>query len=359
MIDNQKNAGAFIPAKFAHFYRQQTAQIVRKLEIQRIMSIIWAILMYIIFLPLVVCAFLMSFKIIKISSEIVINPEVLGIIGIVLLMFVTIVSPLKMSGYEFDAKSLMFNKILSFLGSFEYSSYVSDYSRIPAEYLKSLCLFDDFDDYKVKSIIEGKYNGIDAKIEDIILKNKVEYKPYYLIKSKQLTIELMNIPDALCGLVKTIKSNINAAKGIFMMFSFQKEINGKVLISQNKRIINTNKVKNLHKVQIASSEFNRLFIVYSDNPESVKDFLTQDFMQRLVYIAKKYSDLKISCSFEGKQLNVFIQGKFTGCDILKNWCKVSVWKSIDRLREYQNQVGLIASFLSLADTANFSDEAEI
>ena len=173
MIDNQKNAGAFIPAKFAHFYRQQTAQIVRKLEIQRIMSIIWAILMYIIFLPLVVCAFLMSFKIIKISSEIVINPEVLGIIGIVLLMFVTIVSPLKMSGYEFDAKSLMFNKILSFLGSFEYSSYVSDYSRIPAEYLKSLCLFDDFDDYKVKSIIEGKSNGIDAKIEDIILKNKV------------------------------------------------------------------------------------------------------------------------------------------------------------------------------------------
>ena len=358
MIDNQKNAGAFIPAKFAHFYRQQTVQIVRKLEIQRIMSIIWAILMYIIFLPLVVCAFLMSFKIIKISSDIVINPEVLGIIGIVLLMFVTIVSPLKMSGYEFDAKSLMFNKILSFLGSFEYSSYVSDYSCIPAEYLKSLCLFDDFDDYKVKSIIEGKYNGIDAKIEDIILKNKVEYKPYYLIKSKQLTIELMNIPDALCGLVKTIKSNINAAKGIFMMFSFQKEINGKVLISQNKRIINTNKVKNLHKVQIASSEFNRLFIVYSDNPESVKDFLTQDFMQRLVYIAKKYSDLKISCSFEGKQLNVFIQGKFTGCDILKNWCKVSVWKSIDRLREYQNQVGLIASFLSLADTANFSDEAE-
>lgn len=358
MIDNQKNAGAFIPAKFAHFYRQQTAQIVRKLEIQRIMSIIWAILMYIIFLPLVVCAFLMSFKIIKISSEIVINPEILGIIGIVLLMFVTIVSPLKMSGYEFDAKSLMFNKILSFLGSFEYSSYVSDYSRIPAEYLKSLCLFDDFDDYKVKSIIKGKSNGIDAKIEDIILKNKVEYKPYYLIKSKQLTIELMNIPDALCGLVKTIKSNINAAKGIFMMFSFQKEINGKVLISQNKRIINTNKVKNLHKVQIASSEFNRLFIVYSDNPESVKDFLTQDFMQRLVYIAKKYSDLKISCSFEGKQLNVFIQGKFTGCDILKNWCKVSVWKSIDRLREYQNQVGLIASFLSLADTANFSDEAE-
>lgn len=309
-------------------------------------------------MPLVVCAFLMSFKIIKISSEIVINPEILGIIGIVLLMFVTIVSPLKMSGYEFDAKSLMFNKILSFLGSFEYSSYVSDYSCIPAEYLKSLCLFDDFDDYKVKSIIEGKYNGIDAKIEDIILKNKVEYKPYYLIKSKQLTIELMNIPDALCGLVKTIKSNINAAKGIFMMFSFQKEINGKVLISQNKRIINTNKVKNLHKVQIASSEFNRLFIVYSDNPESVKDFLTQDFMQRLVYIAKKYSDLKISCSFEGKQLNVFIQGKFTGCDILKNWCKVSVWKSIDRLREYQNQVGLIASFLSLADTANFSDEAE-
>ena len=300
----------------------------------------------------------MSFKIIKIYSEIVINPEVLGIIGIVLLMFITIVSPLKMSGYEFDVKSLMFNKILSFLGSFEYSSYVSDYSRIPAEYLKSLCLFDDFDDYKVKSIIEGKYNGIDAKIEDIILKNKVEYKPYYLIKSKQLTIELMNIPDALCGLVKTIKSNINAAKGIFMMFSFQKEINGKVLISQNKRIINTNKVKNLHKVQIASSEFNRLFIVYSDNPESVKDFLTQDFMQRLVYIAKKYSDLKISCSFEGKQLNVFIQGKFTGCDILKNWCKVSVWKSIDRLREYQNQVGLIASFLSLADTANFSDEAE-
>lgn len=358
MIDNQKNAGAFIPAKFAHFYRQQTAQIVRKLEIQRIMSIIWAILMYIIFLPLVVCAFLMSFKIIKISSDIVINPEVLGIIGIVLLMFVTIVSPLKMSGYEFDAKSLMFNKILSFLGSFEYSSYVSDYSRIPAEYLKSLCLFDDFDDYKVKSIIKGKSNGIDAKIEDIILKNKVEYKPYYLIKSKQLTIELMNIPDALCGLVKTIKSNINAAKGIFMMFSFQKEINGKVLISQNKRIIKNNKVKNLHKVQIASSEFNRLFIVYSDNPESVKDFLTQDFMQRLVYIAKKYSDLKISCSFEGKQLNVFIQGKFTGCDILKNWCKVSVWKSIDRLREYQNQVGLIASFLSLADTANFSDEAE-
>lgn len=309
-------------------------------------------------MPLVVCAFLMSFKIIKISSEIVINPEILGIIGIVLLMFVTIVSPLKMSGYEFDAKSLMFNKILSFLGSFEYSSYVSDYSRIPAEYLKSLCLFDDFDDYKVKSIIKGKHKGIDAKIEDIILKNKVEYKPYYLIKSKQLTIELMNIPDALCGLVKTIKSNINAAKGIFMMFSFQKEINGKVLISQNKRIIKNNKVKNLHKVQIASSEFNRLFIVYSDNPESVKDFLTQDFMQRLVYIAKKYSDLKISCSFEGKQLNVFIQGKFTGCDILKNWCKVSVWKSIDRLREYQNQVGLIASFLSLADTANFSDEAE-
>ena len=327
-------------------------------EIQRIMSIIWAILMYIIFLPLVVCAFLMSFKIIKISSEIVINPEVLGIIGIVLLMFVTIVSPLKMSGYEFDAKSLMFNKILSFLGSFEYSSYVSDYSRIPAEYLKSLCLFDDFDDYKVKSIIKGKHKGIDVQIEDIILKNKVEYKPYYLIKSKQLTIELMNIPDALCGLVKTIKSNINAAKGIFMMFSFQKEINGKVLISQNKRIIKNNKVKNLHKVQIASSEFNRLFIVYSDNPESVKDFLTQDFMQRLVYIAKKYSDLKISCSFEGKQLNVFIQGKFTGCDILKNWCKVSVWKSIDRLREYQNQVGLIASFLSLADTANLSDEAE-
>ena len=39
-----------------------------------------------------------------------------------------------------------------------------------------VCLFDDFDDYKVKSIIEGKYNGIDAKIEDIILKNKVYTK---------------------------------------------------------------------------------------------------------------------------------------------------------------------------------------
>ncbi len=63
--------------------------------------------MYIIFLPLVVCAFLMSFKIIKISSEIVINPEVFGVIGIVLLMFVTVVSPLKMSGYEFNAESLI------------------------------------------------------------------------------------------------------------------------------------------------------------------------------------------------------------------------------------------------------------
>ena len=230
MIDNQRHSGVFIPAKFANFYRQQTAEIVRKLEIQRIMSIVFAVLMYIIFLPLVVCAFLMSFKIIKISSEIVINPEVFGVIGIVLLMFVTAVAPLKMSGYEFNAKSLMFNKILSFLGSFEYSSCVFDFSRIPAEYLKSLCLFDNFDDYKVKSIIEGKSNGIDVKIEDIILKDKVEYKPYYLIKSKQLTIELMNIPNALCGLVKTIKANIHAAKGLFMMFSLQKEINGKILI---------------------------------------------------------------------------------------------------------------------------------
>lgn len=173
MIDNQRHSGVFIPAKFANFYRQQTAEIVRKLEIQRIMSIVFAVLMYIIFLPLVVCAFLMSFKIIKISSEIVINPEVFGVIGIVLLMFVTAVAPLKMSGYEFNAESLMFNKILSFLGSFEYSSCVFDFSRIPAEYLKSLCLFDDFDDYKVKSIIEGKSNGIDVKIEDIILKDKV------------------------------------------------------------------------------------------------------------------------------------------------------------------------------------------
>lgn len=352
MIDNQRHSGVFIPAKFANFYRQQTAEIVRKLEIQRIISIVFAVLMYIIFLPMVVCAFLMSFKIIKISSEIVINPEVFGVIGIVLLMFVTAVAPLKMSGYEFNAESLMFNKILSFLGSFEYSSCVFDFSRIPAEYLKSLCLFDNFDDYKVKSIIEGKSNGIDVKIEDIILKDKVEYKPYYLIKSKQLTIELMNIPDALCGLVKTIKSNINAAKGIFMMFSFQKEINGKVLISQNKRIIKNNKVKNLHKVQIASSEFNRLFRVYSDNQEAIKDLLTPDFMQHLVYIAKKYSGLKISCSFEGKYLNVFIQGK-----LLKNWCKVSVWQSIDRLKEYQKQIGLTASFLSLADAAKFPDEA--
>ena len=352
MIDNQKNAGAFIPAKFAHFYRQQTAQIVRKLEIQRIISIIWAILMYIIFLPLVVCAFLMSFKIIKISSEIVINPEVLGIIGIVLLMFVTIVSPLKMSGYEFDAKSLMFNKILSFLGSFEYSSCVFDFSRIPAEYLKSLCLFDNFDDYKVKSIIEGKSNGIDVKIEDIILKDKVEYKPYYLIKSKQLTIELMNIPNALCGLVKTIKANIHAAKGLFMMFSLQKEINGKILIMPNGKIFNKDRTKNLHKVQIGTPEFNKLFRVYSDNQDAIKDLLTPDFMQHLVYIAKKYSGLKISCSFEGKYLNVFIQGK-----LLKNWCKVSVWQSIDRLKEYQKQIGLTASFLSLADAAKFPDEA--
>ncbi len=352
MIDNQRHSGVFIPAKFANFYRQQTAEIVRKLEIQRIMSIVFAVLMYIIFLPLVVCAFLMSFKIIKISSEIVINPEVFGVIGIVLLMFVTAVAPLKMSGYEFNAESLMFNKILSFLGSFEYSSCVFDFSRIPAEYLKSLCLFDNFDDYKVKSIIEGKSNGIDVKIEDIILKDKVEYKPYYLIKSKQLTIELMNIPNALCGLVKTIKSNINAAKGIFMMFSFQKEINGKILIMPNGKIFNKDRTKNLHKVQIGTPEFNKLFRVYSDNQDAIKDLLTPDFMQHLVYIAKKYSGLKISCSFEGKYLNVFIQGK-----LLKNWCKVSVWQSIDRLKEYQKQIGLTASFLSLADAAKFPDEA--
>lgn len=298
--------------------------------------------MYIIFLPLVVCAFLMSFKIIKISSEIVINPEVFGVIGIVLLMFVTAVAPLKMSGYEFNAESLMFNKILSFLGSFEYSSCVFDFSRIPA----------DFDDYKVKSIIEGKYNGIDVKIEDIILKDKVEYKPYYLIKSKQLTIELMNIPNALCGLVKTIKANIHAAKGLFMMFSLQKEINGKILIMPNGKIFNKDRTKNLHKVQIGTPEFNKLFRVYSDNQEAIKDLLTPDFMQYLVYIAKKYSGLKISCSFEGKYLNVFIQGK-----LLKNWSKVSVWQSIDRLKEYQKQIGLTASFLSLADAAKFPDEA--
>ena len=40
MIDNQRHSGVFIPAKFANFYRQQTAEIVRKLEIQRIMSIL-------------------------------------------------------------------------------------------------------------------------------------------------------------------------------------------------------------------------------------------------------------------------------------------------------------------------------
>lgn len=352
MIDNQKHSGVFIPAKFANFYRQQTAEIVRKFEIQRIMSIVFAVLMYIIFLPLVVCAFLMSFKIIKISSEIVINPEVFGVIGIILLMFVTVVSPLKMSSYEFNAESLMFNKILSFLGSFEYSSCVFDFSRIPAEYLKSLCLFDNFDDYKVKSIIEGKSNGIDVKIDDIILKDKVEYKPYYLIKSKQLTIELMNIPNALCGLVKTIKANIHAAKGLFMMFSLQKEINGKILIMPNGKIFNKDRTKNLHKVQIGAPEFNKLFRVYSDNQDAIKDLLTPDFMQHLVYIAKKYSGLKISCSFEGKYLNVFIQGK-----LLKNWCKVSVWQSIDRLKEYQKQIGLTASFLSLADAAKFPDEA--
>ena len=202
--------------------------------------------------------------------------------------------------YKFDVKSSVLEKLLSFVGDFRQIIVEED-----TVYVKSLNLFDKFDNYSCDDRIKGKYGLLDIDIQEIELS------------------------------VGKGKYTRSVFKGILIKIPIRKKFNGYTVIKRNSKRV-SNKI-NVISSENTMFEFNEYYDISSENDLETRCLLTESFMEKMVRIAKHNIGGNISISFENRNVNIAVASN-------KNWFEVPIFKSATNIENYR---GILLEFTTL------------
>lgn len=149
-------------------------------------------------------------------------------------------------------------------------------------------LFEAFDKQSGNDKISGEIDGVRFVFSDLLLENKME-------------LDYGNMFVATLPKYNTnfeAKDFVAIFQGLFFMADFHKKINSKTVVlsragRQNGEIIAKNKLKD---IKMDNTEFNKLFEVFTNDPQNAMYILNFSLMEQLIKLQKMLKD-PLSVSF--------------------------------------------------------------
>ena len=86
-------------------------------------------------------------------------------------------------------------------------------------------------------------------------------------------------------------------QGVIVSLPHHSSFQGVTIIRRDMRQLNPKQVQGLKRVGFASSEFERIFEVYSDDQVEARFLLTPDLMERLIEFSEDYLGRNLQCAF--------------------------------------------------------------
>lgn len=95
-------------------------------------------------------------------------------------------------------------------------------------------------------------------------------------------------------------------QGVVMSLPHHSAFMGRTIIRRDLGKLNPPVVQDLKRVGFASSEFEKLFEVYSDDQVEARFLITPDFMERLIAFSDDYMGRNVQCAFMGNKFHVTV-----------------------------------------------------
>ena len=112
------------------------------------------------------------------------------------------------------------------------------------------------------------------------------------------------------------------------------------MITQDAAISNK-KLKDLKPINLEDNpKLNNIFHIFSDNSDRVKEFVTDDVVDKLIKLHIK-TNKQISCVFKNKKMYLFIDDY--------NPFDMPFFKSINNVKDYQEMLSDFVEILAIAD----------
>ena len=93
-------------------------------------------------------------------------------------------------------------------------------------------------------------------------------------------------------------------QGVMVSLPHHMSFLGRTVIATDKGAFNPTTIDMMKRVGFASSEFEEIFEVYSDDQVEARALITPDFMERLIRFSREVLGHRIQCSFLGNQIHI-------------------------------------------------------
>jgi hypothetical protein len=267
---------------FAKHYHKHLKEHVVSFEERRLQALKKACRRTRISIPLLILAIALAFFILR-SYELdgeSVKSLLYSVVGLFILAGWWILKSLKK--YNTSIKSIIFPKIISFIGDFKYSAQCS---ATVAQMKNS--------DIVPKHTIENNEDKIVGEYKDV----KINLFESHL-KIEQRSKNTTNYKTVFKGMVITLSMN--------------KNFNGKTVVKRDKGAFgNWFKAKStkLSNVKLEDPNFEKIFEVYSSDQIEARYLLTTSFMERLSQLKDSFEGKGLECSFYDNKLLIMIPVK--------------------------------------------------
>lgn len=223
--------------------------------------------------------------------------------------------------YKKDFKKIITKKLFKFVGDFQYIS-PKKYLQEDRNYAASLSLLPEFGRFHCDDRLKGTYKGLPIDIMDVRLYSMYREKRGYPI----------------------------LFKGVLITLPFNKEIKNKIFV---RNVINVTFDDIKNRIYLEDPEFNKYFLVSSDDQIEARYILTTALMNRLVELQK--TNLVIDLSLENNKLNIAISSSLIRNNAVyfgtnNDWFDVKLFQSADDINVYRQILLDLVKMLSIIDS---------
>ncbi len=135
----------------------------------------------------------------------------------------------------------------------------------------------------------------------------------------------------------------NTSPGILIYFKNPNTEKTELVIKQNENFIkNALQYNGLPPLKIGNSQFERVFNVYTDNPEYAKNILNHNFIKKLLILKQNNKYSSFSLSFEKNNVNIFLE-------LNKNLFQYSPLRKTYDFEQYKEIVSNIQYIFNIID----------
>lgn len=207
--------------------------------------------------------------------------------------------------YKSIAKNIFLKKMLNFVGDFSTQSKTRPSSE--KDELNETGLFKYYRNIDCNTLISGRFGDKKFEVQDVSLSQH-----------------------------KLFANDFGLVVEIFL----DKSVNSHILVTQDAVILNK-KLKDLKPINLEDNpKLNNIFHIFSDNSDRVKEFVTDDVVDKLIKLHIK-TNKQVSFVFKNKKMYLFIADY--------NPFDMPFFKSINNVKDYQDMLSDFVEILSVSD----------